>query len=103
VAGGWWLVWSGVFASAKASSDASLDGSSDRAATAVRQDGQPQSQKQRSNQLNDRALLISKSLAGWNLGLQSDAQGEIAVWFARLLLGWIEPESGIFFRADSSR
>jgi hypothetical protein len=26
---------------------------------------------------NDRALLISKSLAGWNVGLQSDGQGEI--------------------------
>jgi transposase InsO family protein len=52
---------------------------------------------------NDRALLISKSLAGWNVGLQSDAQGEIEVWFARLLLGWIEPESRIFFRADTSR
>ena len=52
---------------------------------------------------NDRALLISRSLAGWNVGLQSDGQGEIEVWFARLLLGWIEPESGIFFRADTSR
>lgn len=52
---------------------------------------------------NDRALLISRSLAGWNVGLQSDAQGEIEVWFARLLLGWIEPESRIFFRADTSR
>jgi putative transposase len=52
---------------------------------------------------NDRALLISKSLIGWNVGLQSDAQGEIEVWFARLLLGWIEPESGIFLRADTSR
>ena len=52
---------------------------------------------------NDRALLISKSLAGWNVGLQSDAQGEIEVWFARLLLGWIEPESGIFLRADTSK
>jgi transposase InsO family protein len=52
---------------------------------------------------NDRALLISKSLAGWNVGLQSDAQGEIEVWFARLLLGWIESESGLFYRADTSR
>ena len=52
---------------------------------------------------NDRALLISRSLAGWNVGLKSDAQGEIEVWFARLLLGWIEPESRIFFRADTSR
>jgi hypothetical protein len=45
---------------------------------------------------NDQALLISKSLAGWNVGLQSDGQREIEVWFARLLLGWIEPESGFF-------
>jgi hypothetical protein len=52
---------------------------------------------------NDRALLISKSLAGWNVGLQSDVQGEIEVWFARLLLGWIGPELGIFLRAVISR
>jgi transposase InsO family protein len=52
---------------------------------------------------NDQALLISRSLAGWNVGLQSNAQGEIEVWFARLLLGWIEPESRLFYRADTSR
>jgi len=52
---------------------------------------------------NDKALLISKSLAGWDVGLKRNAQGELEVWFARLLLGWIEPVSECFLRADRSR
>jgi transposase InsO family protein len=52
---------------------------------------------------NDKALLISKSLAGWDVGLQRNAQGELEVWFARLLLGWIEPVSECFLRADQTR
>jgi transposase InsO family protein len=52
---------------------------------------------------NDKALLISKSLAGWELGLKRNAQGELEVWFARLLLGWIEPVSECFLRADQTR
>ena len=52
---------------------------------------------------NDKALLISKSLAGWDVGLKRNAQGELEVWFARLLLGWIEPASECFLRADQSR
>jgi hypothetical protein len=52
---------------------------------------------------NDKALLISKSLAGWDVGLQRNAQGELEVWFARLLLGWIESVSECFLRADQTR
>jgi len=45
-------------------------------------------------------LFVSSSLGGWSVGLQVDAQQHIEVWFARLLLGWIEPEAKIFIRAD---
>jgi hypothetical protein len=47
--------------------------------------------------------IVFRDDIGWNVGLKSDGEGEIEVWFARLLLGWIEPELGIFLRADISR
>jgi transposase InsO family protein len=43
---------------------------------------------------------LSTSLAGWNVGLKDAPEGRIEVWFARLLLGWIEPASASFLRAD---
>ena len=42
---------------------------------------------------------LSRSLAGWNVGLQSLDQ-RVNVWFGRLLLGQIDPSSASFFRAD---
>jgi transposase InsO family protein len=45
-------------------------------------------------------LFISCSLAGWSLGLKSTPEGLIEVWFARLLLGWIDPSTASFLRAD---
>jgi transposase InsO family protein len=42
---------------------------------------------------------LSRSLAGWNVGLQSLGQ-RVNVWFGRLLLGQIDPSSANFFRAD---
>jgi putative transposase len=42
---------------------------------------------------------LSRSLAGWNIGLQSLGE-RINVWFGRLLLGQIDPSSASFFRAD---
>jgi transposase InsO family protein len=42
---------------------------------------------------------LSRSLAGWNVGLQS-LGNELNVWFGRLLLGQIDPSSASFFRAD---
>ena len=42
---------------------------------------------------------LSRSLAGWNVGLQSLGQ-RINVWFGRLLLGQIDPSSTNFFRSD---
>jgi putative transposase len=49
---------------------------------------------------NNEPLLISRSLTGWNVGLKTDAREQIEVWFARLLLGWIEPGVANFLRAD---
>ncbi len=42
---------------------------------------------------------LSRSLAGWNGGLQSLGE-RINVWFGRILLGEIDPSSANFFRAD---
>jgi hypothetical protein len=43
---------------------------------------------------------VSTSLAGWSVGLKDTPEGRIEVWFAQLLLGWIEPDSANFLRAD---
>lgn len=45
-------------------------------------------------------LFITTSLAGWSVGLKITAQELIEVWFARLLLGWIDPTTASFLRAD---
>jgi putative transposase len=42
---------------------------------------------------------LSRSLAGWNVGLQSLGE-RIKIWFGRLLLGQIDLSSASFFRAD---
>jgi transposase InsO family protein len=46
-------------------------------------------------------LFIGTSLAGWSVGLQPLADGQIEVWFGRLLLGWIEPATESFQRAGT--
>jgi hypothetical protein len=46
-------------------------------------------------------LFITTSLAGWSVGLKSTALELIEVWFARLLLGWIDPTTASFLRADN--
>ena len=43
---------------------------------------------------------LSTSLAGWSVGLKDTPESRIEVWFARLLLGWIDPASASFLRAD---
>jgi hypothetical protein len=43
---------------------------------------------------------LSTSLAGWSVGLKDTPEGRIEVWFARLLLGWIDPARASFLRAD---
>jgi transposase InsO family protein len=45
-------------------------------------------------------LFVSSSLAGWSVGLQPLEDHQLEVWFARLLLGWIDPQTVSFQRAD---
>jgi putative transposase len=46
-------------------------------------------------------LFITCSLAGWSVGLKQLACGRLEVWFGRLLLGWIEPATESFQRAEN--
>ncbi len=45
-------------------------------------------------------LFISASLAGWSVGLKPADRGLMEVWFGRLLLGWIDPATDSFLRAE---
>jgi putative transposase len=45
-------------------------------------------------------FFIGTSLVGWSVGLKPMAEGTMEVWFGRLLLGWIEPATESFQRAD---
>jgi transposase InsO family protein len=45
-------------------------------------------------------LFISTSLAGWSVGLKPLSCGRLEVCFGRLLLGWIDPATESFQRAD---
>jgi putative transposase len=47
-------------------------------------------------------LFLSTSLAGWSVVLKPSSQKEIEVWFARLLLGWVDLATVHFFRAAIS-
>lgn len=44
----------------------------------------------------DESIFISQALAGWQVGLASRADGHLDVYFARLLLGRLEPENAAF-------
>jgi putative transposase len=46
-------------------------------------------------------LFITCSLAGWSVGLKQLGCGRLEVWFGRLLLGWIEPATESFQRAEN--
>ena len=41
-------------------------------------------------------IKISSALGGWNVGLAPDEDGLIAVWFAKLLVGHIDPATASF-------
>jgi putative transposase len=45
-------------------------------------------------------LFVTSSLAGWSVGLKPLANGQQEVWFGRLLLGWLDPPTESFQRAD---
>jgi putative transposase len=41
-------------------------------------------------------IIISLALAGWNVGLCPTPNGELEVWFAKLLVGHIDPQTASF-------
>ena len=45
------------------------------------------------------AIFVSQALAGWQTGLSTRADGKIDLYFARLLLGYLEPETAAFIPA----
>lgn len=45
-------------------------------------------------------VFVSSSLAGWSVGLKPMDQEQLEIWFAQLLLGWIELKTASFRRAD---
>lgn len=45
-------------------------------------------------------FFISTSLIGWSVGIKPLADGTYEVWFGRLLLGWLDPATESFQRAD---
>jgi transposase InsO family protein len=47
-------------------------------------------------------VFLTGSLAGWNVGLQGAENGQLEVWFGRLLLGHFDPQERTFLRAELS-
>ena len=45
-------------------------------------------------------LFVSRSLAGWSVGLKPIAEDLLEVWFGRLLLGQVDLRTSNFIRAD---
>ena len=48
----------------------------------------------------DQRVFLTSSLAGWQVGLQGTEKGQLEVWFARLLLGHLDPLTASFLRTD---
>ncbi len=48
----------------------------------------------------EQKLFLSRSLAGWSVGLKGAGGDFIEVWFVRLLLGHIDQKTTSFLRAD---
>jgi putative transposase len=50
--------------------------------------------------IDNRAIFLSRALAGWSVGLKPIAEQIMEVWFGRLLLGEVDLAARNFFRAD---
>jgi transposase InsO family protein len=48
-------------------------------------------------------IYISQALAGWDLGLKSRADARLDVYFSRLLLGMLEPQTAAFIPISGSK
>ena len=49
---------------------------------------------------NQQKVFLTRSLAGWELGLQRTEKGQLEVWFGRLLLGYLDSVDLSFLRAE---
>ena len=49
---------------------------------------------------NQQKVFITRSLAGWEVGLQRTEKAQLEVWFGRLLLGYLDPVDLSLLRAD---
>ena len=50
----------------------------------------------------DQKVFLTRSLAGWQVGLQGTEKDQLEVWFGRLLLGHLDPLNASFLRTDLS-
>ena len=50
----------------------------------------------------DQKVFLTRSLAGWQVGLQGTQKDQLEVWFGRLLLGHLDPLNASFLRTDLS-
>jgi transposase InsO family protein len=48
-------------------------------------------------------IMITSAIGGWTVGLSPQANGLVEVWFSKLLLGHIDPESASFKAAQLGR
>ena len=49
---------------------------------------------------NQQKVFLTRSLAGWEVGLQRTEKGQLEVWFGRLLLGYLDSVDLSFLRAE---
>lgn len=49
---------------------------------------------------NQQKVFITRSVAGWEVGLQRTEKAQLEVWFGRLLLGYLDPVDLSLLRAD---
>jgi hypothetical protein len=61
---------------------------------------QPQVDQHGQISWQDQKLFLSRSLAGWSVGLKGGGGDFIEIWFVRLLLGHIDQNNLSFLRAD---
>jgi hypothetical protein len=49
------------------------------------------------------SVFVSQALAGWDVGLSAREDGDMDLYFSRLLLGRLERETGAFVPATTSK
>ena len=49
---------------------------------------------------NKQKVFLTTSLAGWQVGLQRTPNGQLEIWFGRLLLGHLDAQEIDFLRSQ---